>query len=63
MRRKLLMLVAPIVLVLASLASPAFALHNCSCAYCARVGPDQICNDTAAGTTTFCVNYSTANCP
>ncbi|HEX3555972.1 MAG TPA: hypothetical protein VIA62_22370 [Thermoanaerobaculia bacterium] len=63
MRRKLLMLVTPVVLLLASFAVPAFAIPRCSCNYCAQVGPDQICNDPTTGSSTFCVNFQTAHCP
>jgi phosphoribosyl 1,2-cyclic phosphodiesterase len=64
MRRKLLMLAAPVALVLASLSAPAFAIANCSCNYCAHSGPNQICYDASIGTTDFCVSYSTNHgCP
>jgi hypothetical protein len=63
MRRKLLMLAAPVALVIASLSTPAFALANCSCGYCAQTTPDRVCNDTSTGTSTFCVNYTSSHCP
>ncbi|MBW8873970.1 MAG: hypothetical protein JF614_03330 [Acidobacteria bacterium] len=63
MRRKLLMLVTPVVLLLASFAVPAFALPRCSCNFCAQAGPEQICNDPTTGTTNNCVGFQTANCP
>jgi len=63
MRRKLLMLVTPVVLLLASFAVPAFAIPTCSCNYCNHASPDQICNDQATGTSTNCVFYLTNNCP
>jgi hypothetical protein len=62
MRRKLLMLAAPLGLLLASLSVPASALANCSCQYCATHGPDIVCK-LSDGTTTNCVFFTTNNCP
>jgi hypothetical protein len=62
MRRKLLMLAAPLALLLASLSAPASALASCSCQYCANHGPDIVCK-LPDGSTTNCVFYTTNNCP
>jgi hypothetical protein len=62
MRRKLLMLAAPLALLLASLSVPVYALANCSCSYCATQNPDTVCK-LPDGSTTNCIFYSSNNCP
>ncbi|HEY3571789.1 MAG TPA: hypothetical protein VGP73_27925 [Thermoanaerobaculia bacterium] len=62
MRRKLLMLAAPLALLLASLSVPASALVNCSCMYCASHGPDTVCK-LPDGSTTNCIFFQSNNCP
>lgn len=62
MRRKLLMLAAPLALLLASLSAPASALANCSCTYCASHGPDIVCK-LPDGSTTNCIFFQSSNCP
>lgn len=62
MRRKLLMLAAPLGLLLASLSAPVSALANCSCQYCATHGPEIVCK-LPDGSTTNCIGYQTTNCP
>jgi hypothetical protein len=63
MRRKLLMLAAPVFLVLASLSAPAFAVATCSCGFCAQTIPNRVCNDPVTGASEFCIDYTTNNCP
>jgi hypothetical protein len=61
MRRKLLLLIAPLALVLASLTTPASAVPNCNCGVCAG-NPDLVCHDNATGQFMNCINYTNANC-
>jgi hypothetical protein len=63
MRRKILMLAAPMALLLAALSVPASAISNCSCAYCGNASnPDVVCRLPGGGSTN-CVTYYSANCP
>lgn len=62
MRRKLLMLAAPLALLLASLSVPAAqALATCGCQYCAAQNPEIICK-LPDGTTTNCITFQSSNC-
>jgi hypothetical protein len=62
MRRKLLLLIAPLALAAAALTTPASAVVTCNCGACAG-HPDLVCRDNATGQFMNCINYTTANCP